>query len=191
LGAAVVATTCRGSKAERVRALGADVVVDYTDPLAVPLEEVVRDFDVVFDTLAYVYMDRVLAPHSRMLRRDGRGHYVHVGGSRVSLNPGDEGTDALGMSVPEARLDKLARHFLQQAWSSLGWSTRPRYHAMFVRPSGAILSRVKDYCEQGKLRAVVGSVLPGGLKDVGTAHDTVESGYEGVGKVVVSIAREE
>ena len=47
----MVATTCRGSKAEQVRALGADVVVDYSDPLQPQLADVVRDFDVVFDTL--------------------------------------------------------------------------------------------------------------------------------------------
>ncbi len=63
-----------------------------------------QDYDVVFDTLAYEYMERTLSENSRVLRLDGRGHYVHVGGSNPSLNPGDPGTDMLAMSVPEARV---------------------------------------------------------------------------------------
>lgn len=51
LGASVVASTCRGSKAEAVRALGADIVIDFSDPSQPQLEDLVQDFDVVFDTL--------------------------------------------------------------------------------------------------------------------------------------------
>ncbi len=86
-----------------MQSLGADIIIDYT---STRFEDVVQDYDVVFDTLAYEYMERTLGANSRVLRLDGRGHYVHVGGSNPSLNPRDPGTDALGMSVPEARFGK-------------------------------------------------------------------------------------
>ncbi len=48
LGADVVATTCRQEKIEFVRSLGADIVIDYTSQR---FEDVVEDYDIVFDTL--------------------------------------------------------------------------------------------------------------------------------------------
>ena len=139
-------------------------------------------------------MDTILSPESRVLRLDGRGHYIHVGGSRTSLNPGEAGTDALGLSVPEARVDKLLSHYWRQGLSALGIGSggAPRYHVVFVRPSGELLKRVRDYCQEGKLRPVVGTLLTdGGLEAVSAAHDLVESGHSSVGKVVVQVRPEE
>jgi NADPH:quinone reductase-like Zn-dependent oxidoreductase len=51
MGAAEVATTCSADKAELVRRLGADVVVDYR---TTQFEDVVRDYDVVLDTMSYL-----------------------------------------------------------------------------------------------------------------------------------------
>ena len=97
----------------------------------------------------------------------------------------------LGLSVPEARLDKLLGHYCRQAWSRVRRGMQPQYHVVFVRPSGALLQRVKEYCQQGKLRPVVGTVFRGGLEDVRAAHDAVEKGHVGVGKVVVQVIPEE
>jgi alcohol dehydrogenase len=48
LGAGTVATTCSTSKMEYVRSLGADVIIDYK---TTQFEDIVQDYDVVFDTL--------------------------------------------------------------------------------------------------------------------------------------------
>jgi NADPH:quinone reductase-like Zn-dependent oxidoreductase len=48
LGAEVVASTCSTSKMDYVRSLGADIVIDYK---TTRFEDIVQDYDVVFDTL--------------------------------------------------------------------------------------------------------------------------------------------
>lgn len=48
LNAKVVATTCSTSKIDYVRSLGADIIIDYK---VTNFEDVIQDYDVVFDTL--------------------------------------------------------------------------------------------------------------------------------------------
>jgi NADPH:quinone reductase-like Zn-dependent oxidoreductase len=48
LGAEIVASTCSTSKIDYVRSLGADIVIDYK---TTRFEDVVQEYDVVFDTL--------------------------------------------------------------------------------------------------------------------------------------------
>mmetsp|Transcript_3316 Transcript_3316/g.5181 ORF Transcript_3316/g.5181 Transcript_3316/m.5181 type:complete len:360 (-) Transcript_3316:144-1223(-) len=185
LGAEVVATTCSASKADMVRSLGADVVIDYKTQR---FEDIIEDYDVVFDTLAYEYMNRTLCSSSKVLRRDGKGHYVHIGGSSPNVNPGDRDADWLGLSVPEARIDKLASHYTRQSLSYLHklWgSSAPQYHVVFVRPDGGKLRQMSDAIGEGKVRPIVDKEFP--LSEIAAAHDYVETGHT-TGKVVVNIA---
>lgn len=183
LGASIVASTCRGTKGDFVKSLGADLIIDYTQD---QLGDLIKDYDVVFDTLAYEYMNVILSSESTILRRDAvGGHYIHVGGSSPSLSPGDPGTDMLGLSVPEARIDRLLGHYMRQGASSLSiWSHKPQYHVVFVRPDGNKLRRMKGYVEDGKVHAVVHKTFS--LNDISLAHDEVESGHCR-GKVVVTV----
>jgi NADPH:quinone reductase-like Zn-dependent oxidoreductase len=124
-----------------------------------------------------------------VLRRDGKGHYIHVGGSSPQIEPGDPESDPLGLSVPEARIDKLFSHFWQQ-WSSsvshsIGLPSHDiHYHVVFVRPNGDILKRVSKFVEEGKIRSFVERTFP--LQEIGFAHDSVEAGHT-LGKIVVTI----
>lgn len=52
LGAAIVASTCSTAKVDYVRSLGADIVIDYT---TTKFEDIVEDYDVVFDTLGQLF----------------------------------------------------------------------------------------------------------------------------------------
>lgn len=123
-----------------------------------------------------------------MIRRDGKGHYIHVGGSSPKIGPGDPGSDPFGFSVPEARIDKLLSHYWQQ-WStsvsiSFGSSEVIHYHVVFVRPDGEKLSRVAHYVEEGKIKCFVEKSFP--LHEIAHAHDHVEEGHA-LGKTVVTI----
>jgi NADPH:quinone reductase-like Zn-dependent oxidoreductase len=139
--------------------------------------------------VAYEYKERTLNPQSRVLRRDGKGHYIHVGGSSPQIGLGDPESDPLGLSVPEARLDKLFSHFWQQ-WSSsvshtIGLSSNEiHYHVVFVRPNGEKLKRVSKYVEEGKIRSSIERTFP--LHEIGSAHDYVEEGHT-LGKIVITI----
>jgi len=98
LGAQVAVTTS-AADTDFARELGADVVVDYTKRR---FEDVVRDYDAVFDTVGGEVFERSL----RMLRR---------GGVAVSMGPVDSelaaklGVTAIGQhtKVNTAMLDKL------------------------------------------------------------------------------------
>jgi NADPH:quinone reductase-like Zn-dependent oxidoreductase len=139
--------------------------------------------------IAYEYKDRTLHPQSRVIRRDGKGHYIHVGGSSPNIGPGDPGSDPFGFSVPEARIDKLFSHYWQQLSTSfsisVGLSAEViHYHVVFVRPDGEKLTRVSRYVEEGKIKCFVEKSFP--LHEIADAHDHVEEGHT-LGKIVVTI----
>mmetsp|Transcript_22451 Transcript_22451/g.23130 ORF Transcript_22451/g.23130 Transcript_22451/m.23130 type:complete len:274 (+) Transcript_22451:419-1240(+) len=186
LNAKVVATTCSTSKIDYVRSLGADIIIDYK---VTNFEDVIQDYDVVFDTLAYEYKERTLNPNSRVIRKDGKGHYVHIGGSSPTIEPGDPGSDPFGLSVPEARFDKLMSHYWYQ-WSSsfskkVGLSTEEvHYHVVFVRPNGNILREISKHIEENKINCFIDKVFP--LNEIQQAHNYIEEGHT-VGKVVLTL----
>ncbi len=142
------------------------------------------DISIMSFGVAYEYMDRTLASDSRVLKRDGSAHYIHVGGSTPSLNPGDPGTDVLGLSIPEARMDKLLGHYSRHTMSACSFSSRPKYHVVFVRPNGELLSELTDLVNQGKIHSAVGKIYK--FNEISNAHDEVEKGHA-LGKVVVEI----
>lgn len=66
LGAEIVASTCSTSKMDYVRSLGADLVIDYK---TTRFEDVVQDYDVVFDTLGRMTLSPSLTTFQPMNTR--------------------------------------------------------------------------------------------------------------------------
>ncbi|WP_442874757.1 zinc-binding dehydrogenase [Amycolatopsis sp. NBC_00345] len=68
------------------------------------------------------------------------------------------------------------------------WSVNATYHFLFVSPGRAKLAALGRLVDQGKLRPVIGAVLP--LADLTQAHTLLEGGSAGGrprGKIVVAV----
>merc|ERR1712039_671593 len=68
-----VATTTSTSNSDFVKGLGADLVIDYR---SMKFEDVVRNYDVVLDSVTRLYESRTL--DSAVLKGGGVGHYCHI-----------------------------------------------------------------------------------------------------------------
>ncbi|MBC7272952.1 MAG: zinc-binding dehydrogenase, partial [Streptomyces sp.] len=60
------------------------------------------------------------------------------------------------------------------------WGVNATYHFLFVSPSRAKLAALGRLVDQGKLRPVIGAVLP--LSDIAQAHSLLEGGSAGEGR---------
>jgi alcohol dehydrogenase len=166
---ATVATTCSARNVELVKSLGADVVVDYGKER---LEDVLRDYDVVLDTLG----GETLMRSFDVLRRGG----VLV---TVSGPPDAKFGRAWGVSAP-----------VRWAMAALSWTTRRRaakrgvaYEFLFMEPSGAQLATLAGLIDAGTIRPVVDRVFP--LAETKEALAYSETG-KARGKIVIRVRAE-
>lgn len=71
------------------------------------------------------------------------------------------------------------------------WGVNATYHFLFVSPGRAKLAALGRLVDQGKLRPVIGTVLP--LTDIAQAHTLLEGGSDGRsrrrprGKIAVAV----
>lgn len=164
-----VATTASTANVERVRALGADQVIDYR---TTDFETELSGFDVVLDSLG----PENLAKSLRVLR---------PGGLAISIS-GPPDPDFAG---------QLGKPLLRPVLALLSWKVRRaarrlgvRYSFLFMRADGAQLQEITALVEAGVIRPGVDRVFP--FDDTAAALDHVASG-RARGKVVVSIIPEE
>lgn len=162
---ATVATTTGTSNVEWVRALGADVVVDYRTE---QFETRVRDCDVVLDSLGGETLARSLG----VLRPGG----LAIG---IAGPPDPAFARAQGLGPP-----------LRFAMTLLSLRTRRaarrrgvRYAFLFMRASGAQLERIAALIDSGDLRPIVDRTYP--FDEAPEALAYVEAG-RARGKVVVT-----
>jgi NADPH:quinone reductase-like Zn-dependent oxidoreductase len=163
---ATVATTASAPTFNLVRGLGADVVIDYR---AEDFEIMVRDYDVVFDTLG----GRTLEKSIRVLRPGGT--LIEIAGppdpafaEEIGANP----IVALAMRLLSYRVRRMARR------------ARVRYSFLFMRPSGEQLREIGSLIDSGIIRPVIDRVFP--FEATKDALAYVESG-RAKGKVVVRV----
>lgn len=167
---AIVATTTGTANVEMVKRLGADIVVDYRQQ---DFEDVLRDVDVVLDTLG----PENVAKSFRVMKPGGR--LVSIAG------PPDPA---------------FAREFglgwwLEQAMRLLSWRTRSQarrhrvsYSFLFMRPDGEQLQRITALVEAGAIKPVIDKVFP--FEQVQDALAYVETG-RAKGKVVIRLRDDE
>ena len=162
LGVTVV-TTARAVKHERLRALGADLTVDYTTDDFVTATKDFTDgqgADVVLDLLGAKYLARnieALAPNGRL--------------AIIGLQGG---------AKAEIDLSMLTRKRAQV----IGTVLRARPAAEKAAIVAAVRERVWPLVESGAVRPVVDRVVP--MRDAAEAHRVVEAG-DNIGKVLLAV----
>jgi putative PIG3 family NAD(P)H quinone oxidoreductase len=162
IGAHVIAT-CSSSKVDAVKALGADVVVDYTstdfvDPVNTATGG--RGVDVVLCVIGGDYLDRNVASLAQ------KGHIVQVGvmgGGNMSFNLG-------GLMPKRAKLS--------------GTVLRARPIEEKIAISQRFSAEIIPLFESGKIRPVIDCRYP--FSDIARAHEHMTANAN-TGKIVIDI----
>ncbi|MEO8243876.1 MAG: NADP-dependent oxidoreductase [bacterium] len=163
---AYVATTASAGNADWLKALGADLVIDYKTQ---DFEAILRNYDVVLhsqDTKALEKSLNVLRP----------------GGRLVSIS---------GPATPAFAAQVKAPWFLKPVFWALSRSTYKKarqrgvgFDFLFMKANGAQLQQIAALIEAGHIRPVVDRVYP--FADTNEAIAHVESGRS-KGKVVIKV----
>jgi NADPH:quinone reductase-like Zn-dependent oxidoreductase len=161
---AYVATTARTSDLERVRALGADEVIDFTER---DFAEVLSGYDVVLDSLGGTNLEKSLT----VLRRGGLA--ISVAGP-----PDPSFAAQLGQPILAPVMALLSRRVRKRA-KQLG----VRYSFFFMRANGAQLEELAALYDRGTLRPVLDRTFP--FEETLEAMAYVEEGRAN-GKIVVT-----
>ena len=167
LAGAYVATTTSSKNKEWVQALGADEVIDYRTQ---NFEEVLSDYDYVFDTMGGTILEKAFS-------------VVKPQGKVVTLSgiPNERFAKEYGLPLWKQWAFKIATrkiHRLEQA-------TDVSYHFLFMRPDGEQLALLTEFIEQGKLQPIIDRVVP--FSQIQEAVDYSLTG-RAQGKIVVKIA---
>ncbi|GAB2856381.1 NADP-dependent oxidoreductase [Actinocorallia aurea] len=162
-----VATTVSTAKADLVKELGADVVVDYTRQ---DFETVLHGYDVVLDTLG----GRTLHTSLQVLEPGGR--IISVAGPPDAAFARELGLNAVLRAVMGALSFKIRRSAKRHGVT---------YEFLFMKADGDQLRELADLVDAGKIRPVIDRVFP--FEQTPEAMDYVREGRAKAGKVVVSM----
>ncbi len=134
---AIVATTTSGKNINWVKALGADIIIDYK---TTDFEQELKDYDVVFDTQG----GKILEKSLNVLKRGGR--IISISGP-----PDRDFAEAIN-----------ANGLLKCIIPLLSWSIRRKakkrdisYSFLFMQPNGQQLAQISQLVEAGKINPVV------------------------------------
>ncbi|GCD88169.1 NADP-dependent oxidoreductase [Nocardioides sp. LS1] len=159
-----VATTAHTNDVERVRALGADEVIDFTQQ---DFTQVVSGYDVVLDSLGPASLEKSLT-------------VLKPGGLAISVvGPPDPAfADQLGQPLLKPVMGLLSRKIRRRA-RKLG----VRYSFFFMRASGSQLATLATLYDAGTMRPVLDRAFP--FDRTLDAMAYVEQG-KAAGKIVVT-----
>jgi NADPH:quinone reductase-like Zn-dependent oxidoreductase len=158
---AYVYTTTSTSNVEWVKELGADRVIDYKTE---DYKAIVKDADIVFDTLGKNYTTEAFA-------------VVKKGGMVVSVvGPLDE---------ESAKMFGMADYKLPTELSNLVSEKEATYKFIFMHPNGSHLGEIKALVEDGKIKPIIDKVYP--FSESIKAFTHLASG-RAKGKIVVKIS---
>ena len=163
---AFVATTTSASNIDWVKALGADVVIDYKKQ---DFATALRDYDVVMNSLGNEELKKSL-----QVLKPG-GHLISISGP-----PTPAFAVARGLAWPLQQVLRLLSFGIRQKAKKNGCE----YTFVFMRADGAQLREITSLVEAGAIRPVVDKVFP--FQDTHKALDYVDSG-RAKGKVVVQV----
>ena len=163
---AFVATTTSTANVEWVKALGADVVIDYKQQA---FEAVLRDYDVVLNSLG----PDALAKSLKILK---------PGGQLISISGPPTPAFARAQNLPWllGRVMGVLSSGIRRKARKQGVS----YEFVFMRASGVQLDEITALVESGSLRPVIDRTFP--FESTAAALDYVEQG-RAKGKVVITM----
>lgn len=163
---ATVATTTGTTNVEWVKALGADVVIDYKKE---DFESILRDYDVALNSQDTSTLDKSL----RVLK---------PGGKLISISgpPDPDFARAIGLTWPL----KLISAFLSFKVRRKAKRQHVDYSFLFMRAEGSQLGKITSLIDSGIIRPVVDKVFP--FEQTEDALSYVESG-RAKGKVVIKV----
>jgi NADPH:quinone reductase-like Zn-dependent oxidoreductase len=164
---AFVATTTSTANVDWVKALGADLVVDYRKQ---DFSTVLRDYDVALNSLGKDALNKSL-----QILKPG-GHLISISGP-----PTPAFAAARGLAWPLRQVLRLLSFGIRNKAKQRGSS----YSFVFMRADGAQLREITSLVESGAIRPVVDQVFP--FQDTAQALAYVDSG-RAKGKVVVQMA---
>jgi len=163
---AVVATTTSAANRDWVRALGADIVIDYHQE---DFGTALRDYDLVLNSLGTEALEKSLA-------------VLKPGGKLISIS---------GPPDPDFATKIQASWFLRQVMRLLSYRIRGKakrhgasYSFLFMRASGEQLQQIAELIDAGAIKPVVDRVFPFPATHEAMAY--VEKGRT-KGKVVVKM----
>lgn len=165
LGAFVATTTSTGN-VEWVKALGADVVIDYKHQ---DFASALRDYDVVLNSLG----NDVLTSSLQVLKPGG--HLISIAGP-----PTPAFAAARGLAWPIRQIMRLLSHGIRKK----ARQKNVTYSFVFMRADGAQLREITTLIESGVIRPVVDQVFS--FDDTHNAMAYVDSG-RAKGKVAVEV----
>jgi len=163
---AEVITTCSTGKVEKVKALGADIVIDYQKQ---DFTKLANNCDVVFDTVGGNYEERSL----QVLKKNGASYYVTLAFPLLANIDQNGIFRGAIQSILEFLRNK--KTFKKQG-VNYGWG-------MFKSNKDA-LTVIKELIEKGKIKPTVGKTFP--LARIAVAHTYAESG-KAFGKIAIAI----
>lgn len=163
---ATVATTVSSANAEFVRALGADIVIDYRTE---DFTEILSNVDLVLDTQGGETLKRSLS-------------IVRPGGTIIGIaGPPDP---AFATQAGVNPLVNLAIRGLSSATRRRARRLGVSYSFLFIRPNGDHLRKIAELVDKGVIRPVVDRVLP--FEQTPQAFESLLSS-SARGKVLVSV----
>jgi len=162
-GARIFATAGGAAKCDWVRALGADVVIDYKTQdfsAVIQAESDARGVDVILDFVGASFA----AQHAACLASRGRQVVIGVlGGATATINLG---------------------RLIQKRQSLRGLVMRSRSNLEKIELTRSFIHSTLPLFADGRLRALVDSVFP--LSEVRRAHEHMEEN-QNLGKIVLSV----
>ena len=163
---AFVATTTSTANVEWVKALGADVVIDYKQQ---PFESVLHDYDVVLNSLGVDVLEKSL-------------QVLKPGGQLISISgpPTAQFAKQQGLSWPLQQVMRLLSLSIRRKARKLDVS----YAFVFMRANGDQLQQISALVEAGIIKPVIDRNFP--FESTAEALKYVEQG-RAKGKVVLTI----
>ena len=164
---AYVATTTSTRNMQWVKALGADVVIDYTQQ---DFETVLHDYDVVLNSLGADILEKSLK-------------VLKPGGQLISISgpPTPEFARAQGLSWGLQQVMRLLSYGIRRKAARKGVN----YSFVFMRANGEQLSEISRLIESGVIKPVIDRVFA--FDSTAEALSYVEAG-RAKGKVVIRVA---
>jgi len=187
-----VTTSCSSKNMALCKSLGAQEVIDYK---TTDFAEVIRDYDVVLDSMGFKNEETILYGNKHILKpstKENPTFYLRIASSPHGKSQKEESDfppDPLGWTIPESRIDRVIGSFTKQYLAN-HFNILPngiRYYFILVVSEKPALEEVRQAIEKGTIKPVIQERIP--LSEAVRAHEIQEDGHV-TGKLVLVVNSE-